>query len=70
MPIDLVEDASQRAEGGLQGSLIVRVVGQQPERGADQRVGLAQFLGGMINAVDNEISRARATSSPNVTACA
>ena len=50
MPVDGVENPRERAEGGLQRVLIVRVVGQNPERGSDERVCLSELFGGLIEA--------------------
>ena len=48
LPVDGVENPRERAERRLQGLLIVRVVGQEPQGGADQRVRLPELLGGLI----------------------
>ena len=45
VPVHGVEHARQRAERGLQRRLVVGVVGQQAQGGADERVGLAELLG-------------------------
>ena len=48
LPVDGVENPRERAEGSLQRLLIIRVVGQEPESGADQRVRLPELFGSLI----------------------
>ena len=43
-PLHDVEHANERAEGGLQRPLVLGAVGQQAQRGPDQRVGRTQLL--------------------------
>ena len=70
VPVDGVEDSRERAQRRLQRLLIVRVVGQEPQGRADERVCLAQLPGGLVEAGGQADFRARAISRPNVTACA
>ena len=49
-PIDGVEHAGERAERGLERVLIFRVVGEQAQRGADERAGLCEFARDIIEA--------------------
>ena len=50
-PMHRVEHAGQCAEGSFERGLILRVVGEQPERRADERTGLGEFLGHFAKAV-------------------
>ncbi len=51
VPVDHVEHGRQRLERGVQRVLFVHLLGQQPQGRADQGVGLAQFLGRVVDAV-------------------
>lgn len=49
-PIDGIEDTGQRAERGLQGRLVFHAIGEQAERGADERARFFEVVGDLMEA--------------------
>ena len=49
-PVDGVQHAGEGAEGSLERGLVLGVVGEEPEGGADQRTGVSEFVGHVFKA--------------------
>ena len=70
-PMHDIEHAGQGIERGFQGRLVIDIVGQNPQRGADQEIGLPQCPRDLVEAArQGDAPWARAISRPKVTACA